>query len=169
MQIQNQYYYELLSEDEYAFLKKKARKDSRLYLHILRIMLIGAVLFSFAGAWKNIQKEGAKLETVTVFSWENYFITLVILLVLFYLSIRMLQSAELNKIKKDLRQNSKIIERVIIEKKTYLPHNHTFHFYLNSRQKLSIQVQENDFNNLAEGDEINIEYSKNAGIYFGYF
>ncbi len=132
-------------------------------------MLVGAVIISFAGGWKNIYKEGKVLNTETVFSWENYFITLALLSLLFYIAVRFSRSGELSKIQLDLRQKTKIVERVTIEKKTFLPHNNTFHFYLNSAQKLSIQVEQSDFAVLSEGDEINIEYSKNAGVYFGYF
>ncbi|MES2478895.1 MAG: hypothetical protein V4561_07400 [Bacteroidota bacterium] len=165
----NETYQEALSFSELAFLKKKASKEEHAFQRILKVMLTGAVVISFAGAWKNIQKEGKVFNTETIFSWENYFITLLILSFIFWVAIRFSRSTELTKIKKDIRQKIKIVERVMITKKTFLPHNNTFHFYLNSLQKLSIQVDEEDFMTLSEGDEINIEYSKNAGIYFGYF
>ncbi|MBL7712619.1 MAG: hypothetical protein JNL13_09155 [Chitinophagaceae bacterium] len=167
--IRNEYYLDVLSAAELAFLQKAAGKQDRTYRKILRAMLIGAVIISFGGGWKNIYKEGKVLNTETVFSWENYFITLALLCLLFYIAVRFSRSGELTKIQLDLRQKTKIVERVTIEKKTFLPHNNTFHFYLNSAQKLSIQVEQNDFAVLSEGDEINIEYSKNAGVYFGYF
>lgn len=169
MLVSNQIYQEAMSVSELAFLKKKASKEEHAFQRILKIMLFGAVIISFAGAWKNIQKEGKVFNTETIFSWENYFITLIILSFIFWISIRFSRSTELTKIKKDIRQKTKIVERVLITRKTFLPHNNTFHFYLNSLQKLSIQVEEQDFMTLSEGDEINIEYSKNAGIYFGYF
>lgn len=169
MTINNEIYFENLNQEELAFLKTKVKKETSLYARIFGIMLVGAILISFAGAWENIQKEGIKAIPITIFSWQNYFITLALLASIFYLSIRVLKSTELSKVKRDLRQKTKIVEKVIIKKKTYLPHNNTFHFYLNSLQKLSIEVQENDFHQLSEGDEISIEYSKNAGIYFGYF
>lgn len=169
MLVRNQIYQEAMSVTELAFLKKKASKEEHAFQRILKIMLFGAVIISFAGAWKNIQKEGKVFNTETIFSWENYFITLIILSFIFWVSIRFSRSTELTKIKKDIRQKTKIVERVLITRKTFLPHNNTFHFYLNSLQKLSIQVEEQDFMTLSEGDEINIEYSKNAGIYFGYF
>jgi len=168
MQIRNEFYIEAMQKPELDFLKQKAKKDARLHLRILKFMLIGAVLISFGGAWENIT-QGHLFNVVTIFSWENYFITLLSLTIILLIAIRVLQSAELTQIKKDIRQKTKIVERVLIERKTYLPHNNTFHFYLNSIQKLSIEVREQDFNNWKEGDEISIEYSKNAGIYFGYF
>ncbi|MFA6152786.1 MAG: hypothetical protein WC716_15790 [Chitinophagaceae bacterium] len=167
--VRNDYYLEVLRPSELDFLKKKAGKEGRLYQRLLKILIVGAIVVSFGGAWKNIQKEGKLFDTVTIFSWENYFITLLILSIIFYIAIRFSRSGELSKIHQDLRQKTKIVERVIIERKTFLPHNNTFHFYINSARKLSIQVEERDFALLSEGDEINIEYSKNAGIYFGYF
>lgn len=167
--VRNEYYYDTLDEEELAFLKKKAKKESRLHVRILKIMFAGAIVFSFAGAWENIQEEGKIFDTKTVFSWENYFLTLGILALFFYASMRWLRNTDLALIQRDLRQKTKIIERVQIERKTFLPHNNTFHFYLNSTQKLSIEVKEKDFLLFDEGDEISIEYSTHAGVYFGYF
>jgi hypothetical protein len=164
----NPIYYEALNRFELDFLKQKAKKDSRVIYRLFKIMLLGAVIFSFGGAWQNITK-GQLLNTETIFSWENYFITLATLTIIFLLSLRVLQSSELTNLKKDIRQKTKIVERVLIQKKTFLPHNNTFHFYLNSINKLSIEVKEQDFKNYSEGDEISIEYSKNSLIYLGYF
>ncbi|GAA4455731.1 hypothetical protein [Rurimicrobium arvi] len=165
----NDYYLEALTPSELAFLQKKAGKQVRTYRLLVRILLIGAVCISFAGGWKNVRSDKWPFNTVTVFSWENYFITLLILCVLFLFAVRFSRRTELSKIIKDMKQRVKVVERVMIEKKTFLPHNNTFHFYLNSATRLSIQVEEQDFMILNEGDEINIEYSRNAGVYFGYF
>lgn len=169
MNNRKEYYLEILTEDELAFLKKKANKEERTFQKLIKVMLVGAIIISFAGAWKNIQNDKKIFNTETIFSWENYFITLITLSVIFLIAIRFSRSTELSKIKKDIRQKKKIIERVIIKRKTFLPHNNTFHFYLNSISKLSIEVNEQDFEILEEGDEISIEYAQNSGIYFGYF
>lgn len=169
MNNRKEYYLEILTEDELAFLKKKANKEERTFQKLIKVMLVGAILISFAGAWKNIQNDKKIFNIETIFSWENYFITLITLSVIFLIAIRFSRSTELSKIKKDIRQKKKIIERVIIKRKTFLPHNNTFHFYLNSISKLSIEVNEQDFEILEEGDEISIEYAQNSGIYFGYF
>lgn len=165
----NERYFEALTVSEIDFLQRKAGKQHRVYGLLQKCMLAGAVLISFAGGWKNVRSEQAPYETITVFSWENYLLTLICLVVLFLLSLYFSRNTELSKLRKDLRQKLKVVEKVMIERKTFLPHNNTFHFYLNSREKLSIQVEEADFMLLQEGDEINIEYSKNAKVYFGYF
>jgi hypothetical protein len=169
MLINNDYYFELLQGEELAFLKKKVKKESRLYDRLKWVLFIGAAIISFAGSWKNVLNKEKNFATQTIFSWENYFITFCILAFIFYLAMRVLQSAELTKLKKDIKQKQKVVERVKIERKTYLPHNDTYHFYLNSLQKISIQVDESDFDKWEQGDEISIEYSKNAIVYFGYF
>lgn len=166
---QNPFYIDKLSTEELAFLELKIKKDRRLYDQILILLLAGAAIISFAGAWQNIPNPNKKTDVITIFSWENYFITLGALSCIFYLSILVLRKSGLSLMKKDANQKQKVIEKVKIEKRTYLPHNNTYHFYLNSIQKLSIEVNAQDFDNYNEGDEINIEYSKNAEIYFGYF
>jgi hypothetical protein len=165
----NEQYLEALNVSELDFLKKKAGKQGRVYKLLQQLMVLGAVFISFAGGWKNIRSEEWPFDTITVFSWENYLITVCCLVVLFLISIWFSRNSELSKIRRDLRQKLKVVERVMIERKTFLPHNNTFHFYLNSPEKLSIQVEEQDFMMLQEGDEINIEYSQNAKVYFGYF
>jgi hypothetical protein len=169
MKSSSQKYIEKLSENELAFLKQKAQKQERTFRKLLRVLLLGSMLISFAGAWENIHNDNKVFNTETVFSWENYFITLIILSVFFLIAMGFSRNTELSKINKDIRQQKKIIERVIIERKTFLPHNNTFHFYLNSLHKLSIEVEEEDFALLEEGDEISIEYAQNSGVYFGYF
>lgn len=168
MLILNDYYIEPLQASELDFLQKKAKKQTFVYRRILYIMLIGAVLISFAGAWQNVQ-QGRLLEQVTVFSWKYYGITLLSIVLLFLLLMRLVAMKDLYFLRKDIKQKSKIVERVLIERKTFLPHNNTFHFYINSALQISIQVSEFDFNAFEEGDELCIEYSRNAGIYFGYF
>lgn len=168
MLILNDYYIDTIDASELAFLQKKATKQSFVYQRILLVMLIGAVVVSFAGAWQNVQ-QGRFLQDVTVFSWKYYFVTLLSIVLLFFIVLRLVQSKDLYLLRKDIKQKSKVVERVLIERKTFLPHNNTFHFYINSALQISIQVSEFDFNAFEEGDELCIEYSRNAGIYFGYF
>lgn len=162
--MQNGYHIEPLEASELDFLTKKAEKEKRLYKKILIALLSGSIIFSFGGAWKYILKGN-----LSVFSWENYFITLSILGTISAGAIWFSVYNNLRKVLLDLRYKTKIIERVLIKRKTFLPHNNTFHFYLNSYEKLSIEVDEAHFNELSEGDEVNIEYSSNARVYFGYF
>lgn len=168
MLIHNEYVLDTLSTEEIAFLKKRAKKDGSIFHKMLFIMVACSLFFSYFGGWKPIERTDTT-EAYSIFVWEYYFITLGILLVVFGVILRFWRTMAVGNIYKDLRQKTKIIEHVTIQKKTYIPHNSSYHFYLDSIQKLSIEVSHSDFDSLQEGDEINIEYSKNAGVYFGYF
>lgn len=158
-----------LDSDELDFLKNKTKKLEKNLNTLFIIMIIGAFVFSFGGAWENIPTNNIRIPFKTIFSWKYYFITLVCLLTLFSFIFSIIRNLELKKLKKDLYEKIKIIEHVIIERKTFLPHNNTYHFYVNSTKKLSIQVNVEDFNLFEEGDEVNIEYAKNSNVYLGYF
>jgi hypothetical protein len=69
----------------------------------------------------------------------------------------------------DVKHQQKIIESVEIIQKKFMPQNQSFHFYIKSQIKMSIEVTQDDFLKFEEGDEINIEYSKYSKEYFGYF
>ena len=71
MKSRSEKYVEKLSEDELAFLKEKAKKQERTFQKLLRVLLLGAMLISFAGAWKNIHNDNKVFNTETIFSWEN--------------------------------------------------------------------------------------------------
>jgi len=75
----------------------------------------------------------------------------------------------LAKIKKDLKEKTKFVESSLITEKKYMPLNNTWHFYVSSVFKYSIEVSEEDFHHFEVNDEVNIEYSRYSKEYFGYF
>lgn len=160
----NEFYYELMDASELAFIHKMVKQERRIYRRILLGLLSGSAVIAFFGGWKYL-----RMEDITIFSWQQYCFIFILLSLICTGAVHFSRSTSLTKLEKDLKNKTKMIEKVLIRKKTFLPHNNTFHFYLNSPRKLSIQVQEPDFNQLTEGDEINIEYSTSAGVYFGYF
>ena len=85
------------------------------------------------------------------------------------LSVYLSYANTLGKIIKDIKRRIKIIERSEITSKRYMKENNTFHFYISSPTRLSIEVNKEDFGEYKEGDEINIEYGKISKTYFGYF
>jgi hypothetical protein len=50
-----------------------------------------------------------------------------------------------------------------------MPQNNTYYLYLSSAVKLSIEVSIDDYRQVAEGDELNIEYTTYSRFYLGYF
>jgi len=77
-------------------------------------------------------------------------------------------SRNLKQIRKDIKTGYKTIEQTHITRKLAM-NNNTFHFYLKSAFKLSIEVSKEEYELYEEGDEINIEYSSYSRIYFGHF
>jgi len=75
----------------------------------------------------------------------------------------------LGKIIKDIREKRKIVERSEVVSKRHMKENNTFHFYITSPTRLSIEVDKADYDIYREGDEINIEYGKVSKTYLGYF
>lgn len=75
----------------------------------------------------------------------------------------------LRRLKRDIQEGMKNVEQTQIARKTHFKGTGNYYFYLKSKKKLSIEVSEADYNQLSEGDEINIEYAPRSLVYFGYF
>ena len=69
----------------------------------------------------------------------------------------------------DLLAQVKVIEVNQITRKQYMPQNNTYYFYIQSPARLSIEVTQQDFYRLNEGDEVSIEYALHSKLYLGYF
>lgn len=72
-------------------------------------------------------------------------------------------------LKKDIKAGLKIIELTTILEKRYMPHNDSYHFLIASKNRLTIEVDRDVYEFYREGDEINLEYTKNAKIDLGYY
>ena len=155
---------ELLNEDEMAFLRKKELRERRQFYKAVRAIMIGCFLLPFFAAWVR-----AFAGAPNAFSYGHYFagvgVLLGITLTASYLSWR----AFLGRVQRDIRGGTKTIERAHITRKLFMPHNSTYFFYLDSPNKLSIEVGGKDYQNMKEGDEVNIEYTTYSQIYLGYF
>jgi len=69
----------------------------------------------------------------------------------------------------DIRQRTKTIETAHILRKQYMARSDGYYFYIDSPNKMSIQVTIDDYQRLDTGDEVNIEYYTNSKLYLGYF
>lgn len=157
-------YKEPLSQEELAFLKEKEAKERRQLYKVVRVFMVMCFICPFVAAWY----KAAKGEEMA-FSYGNYFLGVVFLLCFSGLGIYWSYYLHLRKVQKDIRHNTKIIERTIITRKQYMPSNNTYFFYLASPIKLSIEVNEDDYRRLDTGDEVNIEYTGYSNFYLGYF
>ena len=54
-------------------------------------------------------------------------------------------------------------------RKLHMAGRDAWYFYLDSRVKLSIEVSQDDYYNIDEGDEVCIEYTTHSKQYLGYF
>lgn len=157
-------YEELMDRQELAFLVDKDEKESSQFYKVMRIIMILSFLLPFIIAW--FRAFGGDENP---FSYFFYFIGVFILLSFSSLCAYIAYRRSLHKVKQDIRQQTKVVEKVHITRKQYMPHNRLFYFYIDSPNKLSIEVSESDYYNMEKGDELSIEYSKNAKFYLGYF
>jgi Ca2+/Na+ antiporter len=155
---------EPLEEDERAFIQKKRDTESKAYMYTMNRMLVIAFIVPLfvAIVYYIVTVQISDLVQV-------YFIGLIFLLLFFALVAWLSYRHKLMKYKNDLKKGTKCIERVTIQSAQYMPQNNTYHFYIDSIVKLSIEVDEIFYHSNHPGDEINIEYAQFSHEFFGYF
>jgi hypothetical protein len=159
-----QRYIEPLDVTELQFLERKEGKERKQYYKVYRILMFFSFLIPFIAAWYRAY-DGAP----NAFSIPKFFAGTSTLLFLSTFSTYASYRLNLRKIQLDLKHGTKTIETHRITRKMFVPTKNTYHFYIDSKVKLSIEVSDKDFVRLREGDEISIEYSTHAKQYFGYF
>ncbi len=169
-------YQESMNEAELSFLKTKEAKDMRVFTRTIRnISILFVVLPCCIGII--MESISRSMDTpVAKFKQEDdpyfylyYFFGMIFLLILIAIGSYYSYSRTLKLLLKDIHLGNKTIEKTEIDRKQFVEMNNTYHFYLKSASKLSIEVSKDDFDLYREGDEINIEYSTFSKIYFGYF
>jgi len=169
------YYTEPLTRSETAFLLRKKNRELTLFRSAIRILLIFAVIIPLIGGILyslslQMQEEHPNLEAPPEEGSFLYFVVaFIVLLLLIGLAAFLVYNASLKKLLLDLKYKTKIIEQAEITAKKYMKQNNTCHLYIKSPTRLSIEVKPEDFAMFFPGDEINIEYSFHAKVYFGYF
>ncbi|MBA3829577.1 MAG: hypothetical protein H0X33_11620 [Taibaiella sp.] len=157
-------YMEALDNSELSFLIVQEEKERRQYYKVFRFLMFLSFILPFAGSWYKAY-DGAP----NAFSALKFFTSTAVLLSISAGGTWMSFRINLRKIQWDIKQRTKTIETTQITQKRYMPHNDTYHFYLSSLTKLSIEVTPEDYHRLAEGDEVSIEYTTHACFYLGYF
>jgi len=157
-------YQEPLSPDELDFLRRKVAQDKRQFYKVLRVLLVLSFVCPFIVAWIR-----AFIGVPNPFSYGFFFLGVGFLLAFSATTAYVSYYYFLRKVVQDLRANEKIIERAHITGKRYMPQTNSYHFYLDSPTRLSIEVSEPDYKLLKEGDEVNIEYTTVSKMYLGYF
>jgi hypothetical protein len=155
---------EPLNEDELFFLKKKLSRERSQYFKLIRILMILCFVCPYLIALGRAV-EGAP----DAFSYKVYFLGVFFLLAFSGVGVYFAYYNNLRKVRSDIRHKTKTIERAHIVRKQYMSQNNCFYFYIDSPNKLSIEVNELDYNRLDTGDEVNIEYTSVSRIYLGYY
>lgn len=155
---------EPLEADELTFLQKKEEKERAQYYKVFSILMVVSFLFSYAGSWYRAY-EGAP----NAFSLVKFFVCVVILLCLTGGAVYFTYRRDLHKLQMDIKNRTKTIEITHIKNKKYMPQNKTYHFYLESANRMSIEVSQAEFYELNEGDEVTIEYTSCSRHYLGHY
>ncbi|HXS37554.1 MAG TPA: hypothetical protein VN721_12700 [Flavipsychrobacter sp.] len=164
MSLKLQRYTEPLDAEEIAFLRKKEQKERKQYYRVYSMLMVLSFIIPFAGAWYRAL-DGVE----NAFSPLRFFMGTGVLLSISTLGTWFAYNINLKKVQSDIRNGTKTIELTHITRKQYMPQNNTYYFYLNSPNKLSIEVSQSDFYSLSEGDELTIEYTTFSKLYLGYF
>ena len=164
MSAQTAYYTEAMAPDELDFLVRKAGRERRQYRRVYAIFIVVSFVAPYVGAWYRV----TELEPMT-FSYPRFFTAAGILLFISTVSVGVSYRRNLRQLQRDIREQQKIIYITHVTRKVQVPGNTTFHLYLDSHVKLSIEVSAADYLHYNEGDEVSIEFALNSKEYLGYF
>ncbi|HET8574045.1 MAG TPA: hypothetical protein VFL76_09250 [Edaphocola sp.] len=160
-----------LEPDELAFLARKLSQERQSFWTVMRSLLVTSVAMPvLLLVFKSIRyPDDAQLIKRAEFPDYYFLIAALLMLLLIGFAGYISYWGSVRKLARDCREKIKVIERTTILRKVFMKENHTCHFYLNTGTRLSIEVSPKDFAFFEPGDEINIEYSRNAKEYFGYY
>ncbi len=165
-------YQERLTDEELDFLTRKAYSTRSNYFKVVRLFyLISLIILVILISVYTFAPESTDPEAVeTARVSPSFFIIATILLMVIVTLVSILgYHQNVGKIFKDIKQKNKTIEQTVVSRKKYMPHNNTFHLFLQSASKLSIEVTEAEYSLYNKGDEINIEYASVSKYFLGYF
>lgn len=157
---------EAMEPDQEAFISRRYKKESKLYIRSMNILLILAVLSPFAYILLKLLFAEQVQKDVLV---RDYFLGLGYMLIFFGIIAAFAYYIKIHALAQDKKHKKRIVERVHIVEKKFMKLNNTHHFYLDSPTLVSVQVTPEDFENFQLNDEINVEYAKYSKEYFGYF
>lgn len=155
---------EAMEPEELNFLRRKEERDRAQLLNVGRVFLYLSFICSFF-----VSCVRALAGTEDPFNYRDYFAGVGFLLLFSGSGLFSGYYFFLRKVRLDIKRGSKLIERVRVLRKVYMPQNNSYYFYIDSTKRLSIEVTPDDYHRLDTGDEVNIEYAPISNIYFGYY
>ena len=164
LSLKNKYFIEPFEDSEKEFIEQKYKRISKEYLQMMNYFLIACgiipIFIAFLYYIFSLKRLTFLYVFIIGFSFMILFFIVIATIYYFY---------QVFSIYKDNTHQLKVTEHCIIIEKKYMSLNQSFHFYLDSEIKLSIEVSESDFQYYNLGDEINIEYSQYSKEYFGFY
>lgn len=121
-------------------------------------------IIPFIGSWYRAY-EGAP----NAFSYPRFFVSAGILLTISSIATYGSYRLYHRKLRIDIREQTKTIETNRITKKLYIRAKNAYYFYTDSTTKLSVEVSEEYYNSMKEGDEVSMEFATHSRLYLGYF
>lgn len=155
---------EPLNNSELRYLETTEAKERKVYYQVFSILMFMSFIIPFIGSWYRAY-EGAE----NAFSPIRFFVSAGVLLFISSFATYMSYRSSLLKIQRDIKHKTKTIEKNHITRKLHIPTKNSFYFYIDSSIKLSIEVSQNDYLSMKEGDEVSIEYTTYSKHYLGYF
>lgn len=135
------------------------------WVSIIYFFIIGIALFMVT----NLESTDPLIVEEEKDSMNVYIGVIAGLLILYFFIIFSAYTINVKPLLKDLKGNVKAIELVSIREKKYMPQNNSYHLYVRSLNRASIEVTEKEFRQYELGDEINLEFTPHANIYLGYY
>lgn len=160
----NRTYVEPLTEAELLLLTNKEHRERKQYFAVYRILMLISFVLPYITSWYRAY-EGAP----NAFSYIRYFFTTAVLLGIISFATYSSYKLYHRKIQQDIADKTKTVETSCITKKVINASNNAYYFYTTSRVKISMEVSEEYYYSLKEGDEVSIEYTTHAQHYLGYF
>jgi hypothetical protein len=171
-------YEEIMTAEELLFITNMKQKEAGIFFRAVRnlslffiivpcaLSLILEAYFKDEAAVRAAQLMGQEVAVNNVYVLIKIF---AVIFFIFMVGALIVYQRNLGKLVYDVKHKSKTIETSIIKRKHAIEAHQQFYLYLSSPIKYSIEVNALDYQGLMEGDEINIEYSTKAHVYFGYF
>ena len=157
-----------LNTDELEFIERRYRSESKIYMRTMNVLLIlgtlSPVVFCIGVIFFKAEDEVSMRSL-----YHTYFIGLIAMLIFVGMIAYVSYREKLLDYGKDKVAKKKVIELTNIKQKKYMKLNNTYHFYLTSPNKYTIEVSPTDFEKWQLGDEVSIEYAQYSKEYFGYY
>lgn len=170
--ISNSCYHEPLETEELAYLEKHAVRQRKTFLRVVHYIFLGlALLMTALYTLANFTYDPAAIDDKTDTPLSPGFVLQVTagIMLLFAAILGLLYYFTILSLFREIRKGYKIVEQAFITEKKYMSQTATYHFYLNSRIKKSIEVSRKDYDFYDVNDELNIEYSPESHLFFGYY